>query len=53
MTRFLIASSLLLAVIGFSGCTVKTANAKAPKAQIVLPECVPGPLGDCPRPASK
>ncbi len=50
MMRLLIATSLMVAAIGFSGCTVKTTAVKAPsKAKVVLPECVPGPLGDCPR----
>jgi len=48
MKKLLISFAMIAAVFAVSGCSVKTAK---PKPVCVgcenLPECVPGPLGDC------
>ncbi len=50
MKRLLIGSLMAIAMIAFSGCTYKAAQ---PSPTVVcngcenLPDCVPGPYGDC------
>ncbi len=50
MNKLLIGSLIAIAMIAFSGCTYKAANTTK-TVQCVgcdgLPECVPGPYGDC------
>lgn len=51
MNKLLLASILAVAMIAFSGCTYKTATVAKAKSVCVgcdnLPDCVPGPYGDC------
>ena len=51
MNKLLLKSIIAVAMIAFSGCTYKTATVAKAKSVCVgcesLPDCVPGPYGDC------
>ncbi len=45
MNNLLFTIFIAFTMVIFSGCTYKTVNKS--KKEIVLPDCVPGPYGDC------
>lgn len=47
MPKLIIGSMIALAVIAFSGCSVKSPASSTCIGCEGLPECVPGPYGDC------
>ncbi len=49
MKKLLIGLMMVSAVLAVSGCSVKTVKKAAPVCVGCenLPDCVPGPLGDC------
>jgi len=51
MNKLLLGSLIAVAMIAFSGCTYKTASEAKAKSVCMgcegLPDCVPGPYGDC------
>ncbi len=49
MKKVVLSMMMVAAIFAVSGCSVKTTAAKKPVCVGCenLPECVPGPLGDC------
>ena len=49
MKRLLLGAFIASSILAFSGCSIKTASASKPVCVGCdgMPECVPGPLGDC------
>ncbi len=52
MKKMVVTLALVSAMFAISGCTIKTAATKTVKTPVCagcenLPECVPGPYGDC------
>ncbi len=47
MRKLLIAAAMVCAVLSVSGCSVKKAAKPVCVGCENLPDCVPGPLGDC------
>ncbi|MCH9813488.1 MAG: hypothetical protein K0U47_06035 [Epsilonproteobacteria bacterium] len=51
MNKLLLGSFLAVSMLMVSGCSVKTANSSTTSSTCIgcegLPDCVPGPYGDC------